>query len=278
MSGLTSAATALRKYFLVTVRAASANSPANAAKAWAEADASDKRRAEAMEEAMEGVRAAAVEEAMEVAREEAWAAAQAETRSVHAKLREAAKGDAHEALAAAEALVEEARQEAHEAMIAAEAVAERPEVIIDFATLTGSARVALGTELPALFCNNDGLANDLLAAGKDVTDPLWRMPLWTGYETMIDGKVADINNAPEGGYGGSITAALFLQRFVDSDIPWAHIDLMAWNLSSKPGRPEGGAVMATTVLGIGSQHDFHRILSSFACIWALGALGLTFYL
>ena len=130
----------------------------------------------------------------------------------------------------------------------AEAVAEKPEVIIDFATLTGSARVALGTELPALFCNNDGLADDLLAAGKDVTDPLWRMPLWAGYETMIDGKVADINNAPEGGYGGSITAALFLQRFVDSDIPWAHIDLMAWNLSSKPGRPEGGEAMGMRAL------------------------------
>ena len=130
----------------------------------------------------------------------------------------------------------------------AEAVAEKPEVIIDFATLTGAARVALGTELPALFCNNDDLANDLLAAGKDVTDPLWRMPLWAGYDTMIDGKVADINNAPEGGYGGSITAALFLQRFVENDVPWAHIDLMAWNLSSKPGRPEGGEAMGMRAL------------------------------
>ena len=130
----------------------------------------------------------------------------------------------------------------------AEAVAEKPEVIIDFATLTGSARIALGTELPALFCNNDDLANDLLAAGKDVTDPLWRMPLWAGYDKMIDGKVADINNAPEGGYGGSITAALFLQRFMDNDIPWAHIDLMAWNLSAKPGRPEGGEAMGMRAL------------------------------
>ena len=130
----------------------------------------------------------------------------------------------------------------------AEAVAEKPEMIIDFATLTGSARVALGTELPALFCNNDDLANDLLAAGKDVTDPLWRMPLWAGYDNMIDGKVADINNAPEGGYGGSITAALFLQRFMDNDIPWAHIDLMAWNLSAKPGRPEGGEAMGMRAL------------------------------
>ncbi len=129
-----------------------------------------------------------------------------------------------------------------------EAVAEKPEVIIDFATLTGAARVALGTELPALFCNDDDLADGLLGAGKDISDPLWRMPLWAGYEKMVDGKVADINNAPEGGYGGSITAALFLQRFIDADIPWAHIDLMAWNLSHKPGRPEGGEAMGMRAL------------------------------
>ena len=130
----------------------------------------------------------------------------------------------------------------------AEAVMEKPEVIIDFATLTGSARVALGTELPALFCNDDDLADGLLNAGKDISDPLWRMPLWADYDKMVDGKVADINNAPEGGYGGSITAALFLQRFIDADIPWAHIDLMAWNLSHKPGRPEGGEAMGMRAL------------------------------
>ena len=124
-----------------------------------------------------------------------------------------------------------------------EAATEKPEMIIDFATLTGAARVALGTELPALFCNDDDLASGLLTAGHDANDPLWHMPLWEGYEKQVDGKVADVNNAPEGGYGGSITAALFLQRFITDDVPWAHIDMMAWNLSNKPGRPEGGEAM-----------------------------------
>jgi len=125
----------------------------------------------------------------------------------------------------------------------AEACTENPELIIDFATLTGAARVALGTELPALYCNDEDLAAELLAAAEAAHDPLWRMPLWAGYDKQVDGKVADVTNAPEGGFGGSITAALFLQRFVAENIPWAHIDLMAWNLSSKPGRPEGGEAM-----------------------------------
>jgi leucyl aminopeptidase len=118
-----------------------------------------------------------------------------------------------------------------------------PELVIDFATLTGAARVALGTELPALFCNDDSLANALLAAGTDTEDALWRMPLWPGYRKMVEGKVADITNSAEGGYGGAITAALFLERFAPKDAAWAHIDLMAWNVSSKPGRPEGGEAM-----------------------------------
>jgi len=124
-----------------------------------------------------------------------------------------------------------------------EGASEKPELMIDFATLTGAARVALGTELPALFCNDDTLAGDLLTAGTKTADALWRMPLWAGYDKLVDGKVADLNNAPEGGHGGAITAALFLQRFVDAGIPWAHIDLMAWNLTSRPGRPEGGEAM-----------------------------------
>ena len=129
-----------------------------------------------------------------------------------------------------------------------EAATDKPEMIIDFATLTGAARVALGTEIPALFCNNDDLASDLLTAGNNANDPLWRMPLWEGYEKQVDGKVADVNNAPEGGYGGSITAALFLQRFIPDYVPWAHIDVMAWNLSNKPGRPEGGEAMGLRAL------------------------------
>ncbi|HAD85894.1 MAG TPA: leucyl aminopeptidase, partial [Rhodospirillaceae bacterium] len=128
-----------------------------------------------------------------------------------------------------------------------EAVAEEPELLIDFATLTGAARVALGTDLPALFCNDDTLAADILAAGDGVEDPLWRMPLWDGYRPMVEGSQADLTNAPEGGYAGAITAALFLEHFATPEkgkpIPWAHVDLMAWNRSSKPGRPMGGEAM-----------------------------------
>lgn len=124
-----------------------------------------------------------------------------------------------------------------------EAASENPEVIIDFATLTGAARVALGTDLPALFANDDELAAELLTASKITNDPLWRMPLWDGYNTQISGKIADITNSPSGRFGGAITAALFLQRFIKPHIAWAHIDLIAWNLSTRPGRPEGGEAM-----------------------------------
>lgn len=125
----------------------------------------------------------------------------------------------------------------------ARAAESNPTLIIDFATLTGAARVALGTELPALFCNDDSFAQDILAAGDRAADPLWRMPLWPGYRKMIEGKVADITNSPEGGFAGAITAALFLERFVPVGILWAHLDIMAWNVASKPGRPEGGEAL-----------------------------------
>ena len=118
-----------------------------------------------------------------------------------------------------------------------------PDLVIDFATLTGAARVALGTELPALFCNDDGVADGILSAAKGVEDSLWRLPLWPGYRKMIEAKTADITNAPDGGYAGAITAALFLERFVDAKVPWAHIDVMSWNTATKPGRPEGGEAM-----------------------------------
>jgi leucyl aminopeptidase len=124
-----------------------------------------------------------------------------------------------------------------------EACSENPELIIDFATLTGAARVALGTDLPALFCNDDALAGGLLAQSHAQNDSLWRMPLWKPYRDMIEGTVADINNAPEGGYAGAITAALFLESFIEDNQSWAHIDLMAWNKTAKPGRPEGGEAM-----------------------------------
>jgi len=124
-----------------------------------------------------------------------------------------------------------------------EASVETPDIIIDFATLTGAARVALGTDLPALFVNDDDLASDILACGTEMTDPLWRMPLWAGYQSQIRGKIADITNSTGSRFGGAITAALFLERFVESGIPWAHVDLIAWNLSARPGRPEGGEAM-----------------------------------
>jgi leucyl aminopeptidase len=121
----------------------------------------------------------------------------------------------------------------------ADAADEEPELIVDFATLTGAARVSLGTDLPAMFSNDDAVADDLLQKGKRETDPLWRMPLWKPYRKMMDSKVANLNNAAASPYAGAITAALFLSEFVGK-VPWAHIDLMGWNVDSKPGRPEGG--------------------------------------
>ncbi len=121
-----------------------------------------------------------------------------------------------------------------------EGASEKPAMMIDCATLTGAARVALGPDLPALFCNDDKLANALVAAGGEVTDPMWRMPLFAPYRQMLASKVADINNVSAGAFGGSITAALYLKEFVPDDVPWAHFDMMAWNNSSRPGRPEGG--------------------------------------
>ncbi len=125
----------------------------------------------------------------------------------------------------------------------AEAGAERPDVMIDFATLTGAARVALGTEIPALFCNDEALAAGLLAAAEREQDPVWRLPLHQFYREMLDSKIADLANASESSYAGAITAALFLKEFVPAGIPWAHFDLMAWNLKTQPGRPEGGEAM-----------------------------------
>nr|WP_295142470.1 leucyl aminopeptidase family protein [uncultured Reyranella sp.] len=121
-----------------------------------------------------------------------------------------------------------------------EGASERPAMMIDCATLTGAARVALGPDLPALFCNDDKLAHSLVAAGEAVTDPMWRMPLFPAYRRMLDSKVADINNVSAGAFGGAITAALYLKEFVPDEVPWAHFDMMAWNNTSRPGRPEGG--------------------------------------
>jgi leucyl aminopeptidase len=119
----------------------------------------------------------------------------------------------------------------------------RPELILDFATLTGAARVALGPDLPPLFANDDVLAEAMLDAAKAVSDPLWRMPLWAHYEEMLASDVADIANASDTPMAGAVTAALFLQKFVPHDLPWAHIDTFAWRPSAKPGRPKGGEAL-----------------------------------
>jgi leucyl aminopeptidase len=119
----------------------------------------------------------------------------------------------------------------------------KPELIIDFATLTGAARVALGPDLPALMVNDEALAADLLAAGEDASDPLWRLPLWPGYRDMLKSDVADLNNSPDGGFAGTITAGLFLEKFVAEEQRWAHLDTFAWNPAAKPGRPKGGEAL-----------------------------------
>ena len=126
----------------------------------------------------------------------------------------------------------------------AEGAAEAPDLMIDFATLTGAARVALGTELPAMFSNDETVATGIADAGRDVHDEVWRMPLHAPYRELIESKVADIMNGTSQPWGGAITAALFLQEFVPDDIPWAHFDIMAWSTRAKPGRPVGGEAMA----------------------------------
>ena len=126
----------------------------------------------------------------------------------------------------------------------AEGAAEAPDLMIDFATLTGAARVALGTELPAMFSNDETVAAGIADAGRDVHDEVWRMPLHAPYRELIESKVADIMNGTSQPWGGAITAALFLQEFVPDEIPWAHFDIMAWSTRAKPGRPVGGEAMA----------------------------------
>jgi leucyl aminopeptidase len=129
-----------------------------------------------------------------------------------------------------------------------EASDEDPALLVDCATLTGAARVALGPDLPALFSNDDAMASALLASGTMVHDPLWRLPLWSGYDDWLKSPVADMNNVSSKPMAGAIVAALYLQRFVKAGIPWMHLDLYAWNDSSRPARPEGGEAMAIRAL------------------------------
>lgn len=125
---------------------------------------------------------------------------------------------------------------------------ESPEIIVDAATLTGAARVALGPDLPPLYTDDEAFAADLLAHGLAEHDPLWRMPLWGPYDDLLASKIADVNHISSGAFAGSITAALFLRRFVEKAKTFAHLDIFAWAPSAKPGRPEGGEVQAARAL------------------------------
>ncbi|MFP6796333.1 MAG: leucyl aminopeptidase family protein [Pseudomonadales bacterium] len=123
------------------------------------------------------------------------------------------------------------------------AAEENPTMIIDYATLTGAARSALGTELPAMFSNSDRLAAAVIDSALSAEDPVWRMPLYTDYRALLKSEIADIVNSANTPYGGAITAALFLERFV-GEVPWLHFDIMGWNLRKRPAHPEGGEAMA----------------------------------
>lgn len=118
-----------------------------------------------------------------------------------------------------------------------------PDLIVDVATLTGAARTALGTELPALYCNREKVAADLLKSATQMNDPLWQLPLWQGYARYVNSSIADVTNTPNYGFAGSITAALFLERFISPATPWVHIDTYAWNAEGMPGRPVGGEAL-----------------------------------
>lgn len=119
----------------------------------------------------------------------------------------------------------------------------KPDLLLDFATLTGAARVALGPDLPAVFTRRDQLAADLAAAGAHCSDPVWRLPLWEDYQQMLSSEIADLSNAANGSFAGAVTAALYLSRFVDDVVEWAHFDTFAWMPSAKPGRPKGGEAL-----------------------------------
>ena len=148
--------------------------------------------------------------------------------------------------------VEIGNTDAEGRLILADALAyadeEETDLLVDFATLTGAARVALGPDLPALFTPHDELADEMLLQGRQSADPVWRLPLWAPYGSMLDSRVADLNNVAAGSYAGAVVAALFLQRFVSRAKNWAHLDIFAWTPSPKPGRPEGGEIQTARML------------------------------
>jgi leucyl aminopeptidase len=148
--------------------------------------------------------------------------------------------------------VEIGNTDAEGRLILADAMAlaeeEKPELIADMATLTGAARVALGTEVVPFYTDDETLASELAAHATSENDPLWRLPLWRSYDQMLESKVADTNNVSQGGFAGSITAALFLRRFATEAKAWLHCDIYAWNQSTRPGRPEGAECQAARAL------------------------------
>lgn len=148
--------------------------------------------------------------------------------------------------------VEIGNTDAEGRLILADALAladeEAPDLLIDLGTLTGAARVALGPDLPPFYTNDEKLAQDVARLAKQENDPLWRLPLWPAYDAWLDSKVANINNAPSGGFAGSITCALFLQRFVEAAQSWLHVDIYGWTPTAKPGRPEGGECQAARAI------------------------------
>jgi leucyl aminopeptidase len=128
------------------------------------------------------------------------------------------------------------------------AAEEAPDLLFDFATLTGAARVALGPEIPPFYTDDDGLAAEIASHSQSVRDPVWRLPLWRAYEPMLESAVADLTNAPAGGFAGSITAALFLKRFAEGAKAWAHFDIYAWNPKPRATGPQGGEIQVARAL------------------------------
>jgi leucyl aminopeptidase len=148
--------------------------------------------------------------------------------------------------------VEIGNTDAEGRLILADALAladeDAPDLLFDFATLTGAARVALGPDLPPMYSDDEALAVACMEHGRKVHDPVWRMPLWTRYDKELDGKISDLVNVSSGPFAGSITAALFLRRFVERANAWAHFDVYAWNPKTLPGKPEGGEVQVARLL------------------------------
>jgi leucyl aminopeptidase len=148
--------------------------------------------------------------------------------------------------------VEIGNTDAEGRLILADALAyadeDKPDLLVDMGTLTGAARVALGPDLPPFYTEDETLAEDVARCAREENDPLWRMPLWRPYDSWLEAKVADITNAPSGTFAGSITCALFLQRFVEHAKSWLHFDIFAWTPNAKPGRPEGGECQAARAM------------------------------